>query len=354
MAVAVRTAGAVIAPPFTWGKQMEENMCMPVPDAVEVEKPGVILLTPLLQEALRHGAKIVSVEENTSSGASKSPPSSGFITLLFNEDKAKVPHLHHIRPDKLFWALMVGREAERTKAFLRYFEKLGDRRVLLYNLADHALAKIIKPSDASRYFPEGRRRIKGKIFRRLGRWFNCPGLLLSLTFSPDKISREDAWKQVGKLRREFMNRVNRWRTRHGMSKAKYLSVIEAQPGTGYPHVHLVFPYLKMLAPIAWMTEQWGQAFNSVDCKVRDSLSPVSYVCKYISKLDGWSAQALSYIWGNRTRLYSMSRDYVMPDYSERRVAEWHFGAAESKESLLGGILLYRMKFHTILGAEGST
>jgi len=156
--------------------------------------------------------------------------------------------------------------------------------VLVANLLDGNLAKLIKPADASRYFPNGRRRIKGKIFKRMGKWFNCPGLLLTLTFDPSKISRTDAWRQVGLLRREFMNRVNRWRRRAGMPKAKFISVLEAQSGTGYPHVHLVFPYLKFLAPLAFMTETWGQAENSVDYNVRDSMSPVSYVCKYISKL----------------------------------------------------------------------
>jgi len=80
-----------------------------------------------------------------------------------------------------------------------------------------------------------------------------------------------------------------------MPKAKFLAVLEVQPSTGYPHVHLMFPYLKWLAPIAWMTEQWGQAENSVDYQVKDSMSPVSYVCKYISKLEGWSDLALSYL-----------------------------------------------------------
>ncbi len=127
--------------------------------------------------------------------------------------------------------------------------------------------------------------------------------------------------------------------------------MEVQSGTGYPHVHLVFPYLKWLAPIAWMTEQWGQAENSVDYKIKDSMSPVSYVCKYISKLEGWSDLALSYLWVNRTRLYSMSRDYVLPDYSDKRVPEWSFHGVMSHYKLAVNLLSIMSRYETMFGAE---
>ncbi len=313
--------------------------------------PGVIILTPLLQEALRLGAKIISVGENVSSSATKSPVSPGLISITVNEDKAKIPHLHYITPDKLDWAVMVVGESRQVEAFVDYLTNLEDKRVLVANLIDGNLAKLVKPADASRYFPGGRKRIKGKIFKRLGRWFNCPGFLLSLTFDPDKISRADAWRLVGVLRREFINRLNRWRKRHGLSKARCLPVLEVQPGTGYPHVHMVFPYLKYLAPIDWMTKQWGQASNSVDMKYKDSLSPVTYVCKYVSKLDGWGDLALSYLWTNRTRLYSMSRDYVLPDYSDKRVPEWQFRRCLSKSKAKNLVVNGLGGYYTLLGAD---
>ncbi len=324
----------------------------PITDEMqEHDIPGVIILTPLLQEALRLGAKIIPVEENGSFLATKSPVSPGFISFTVNEDKAKTPHLHYITPDKLGWAVMVVGESRQVKAFIDYLERLEDKRVLVANLLDGNLAKLIKPADASRYFPGGRKRIKGKIFKRMGRWFNCPGYLLSLTFDPSKISRVDAWQKVGILRREFMNRVNRWRKRAGMPKAKFISVLEAQPGTGYPHVHLVFPYMRWLAPIGFLTETWGQASNSVDYKIKDSISPVSYVCKYISKLDGWSELALSYLWTNRTRLYSMSRDYTLPDYSDKRVSEWQFQRCLSKSQAVNLVINGLSGYDTLLGAD---
>lgn len=288
------------------------------------EVPEVIVLTPLLQEALHLGA-VINWDKYYSSQTGESPSSPGFITISVNSDKSKIPHLHLVTPDKLDWAIMIAQEHEQVKKFCEYRAELENKRVLVASLIDGKLAKLVKPSDASRYFKEGRRRIKGKIYKRLGRWFNQPGYLLSLTFDPSKISRADAWRNVGKLRSEFIDRVNRWRKRHGFSKAKCIPVLEVQPGTGYPHIHIVFPYLKYLAPIKWMTEQWGQADNSVDMSYKNSMSPVSYVCKYISKLEGWSDLALSYIWVNRTRLYSMSRDYVLPDFSGgHREPEWEF------------------------------
>lgn len=330
---------------------MIDNNYSLVSEASECSVPGVIILTPLLQEALRLGAKIISVEKNGTSQATESPVSPGFIPFTVNEDKENTPHMHYVNPDKLTYAFMMVGESKRVEAFLDYLETLEDKRILVDNLTDGKLAKLIKPSDASRYFPGGRKRIKAKIFKRLGRWYNCPGLLLSLTFDPGKISRIDAWKQVGKLRREFMNRVNRWRKRAGLSKAKFLSVIEAQSGTGYPHVHLVFPYLFKLAPLAYLIETWGQASNSVDIKIKDSMSPVSYVCKYISKLEGWSDLALSYIWTNRTRLYSMSRDYVIPDYSDKRVPEWQFRRCLSKSKAINLVVNGLGGYDTLLGAD---
>ncbi len=281
----------------------------------------------------------------------KSPSSPGFITFVVNEDKAKVSHLHNITCDNLFYAVMLVGEGNRVDAFLDYLSRMEEKRVLVTSLADGSICKVVKPSDASRYFPGGRRRIKGKIYKRLGRWFNCPGYLLSLTFDPGKVSRYEAWRTCRVLAREFINRVNRWRKRAGMPKAKFLSCLEMQPGTGYPHIHIVFPYLRWLAPIGWMTEQWGQAENSVDYKVKDSISPVGYICKYVSKLDGWSDFALSYIWINRTRLYSMSRDYILPDYSDKRVPEWSFRGVTSRNSLASNFDMVMSCFDTLLGAD---
>ncbi len=322
--------------------QRNEQVARNVAECKErnIEQDGCIKGTGshLADYAVKHfGAEIISVEQLPRPAGAEAPASPGFITLTVNADKVDLGYSE--------------KETGQVLGFNEYLCKLSDKRVLVENLTDGSICKIVKPADVSRYFPGGRKRIKARIFKRLGRWFNCPGYLLSLTFDPKKISREDAWRLVGLLRREFMDRVNRWRKRHGMPKAKFLAVLEVQPSTGYPHVHLVFPYLKWLAPIAWMTEQWGQAENSVDYKVKDSMSPVSYVCKYISKLEGWSDLALSYLWVNRTRLYSMSRDYVLPDYSDKRVPEWLFRGVMSRYKLAVNFLSVMSRYETMLGAE---
>ncbi|MBA7568730.1 hypothetical protein ES708_10464 [subsurface metagenome] len=284
------------------------------------------LSSPIVQEIIKLGAEIISVE--------KLPPKSpGLDIHAVNEDKAEIGNF------------------EKVRRFRAYRSSLAEKRVLVVNLADSSVLKVVRPAEASRYFVGGRKRIKARIYKRLGRWYNCPGLLLTLTFDPKLISCDDAWRQVGLLRREFMNRVNRWRRRQGYQKAKFLTVLELQEQTGYPHIHLVFPYLRYLAPVSWLVEQWGQAPNSVDITVKDSLSPVSYVCKYISKMDGWSDEALAQIWDNGTRLYSMSRDYYLPDYSDKRVPEWCFKCTMSLEHLISAFPGLMSKYDTLLGAD---
>ncbi len=309
-------------------------------------------LSNLANYAVKHfGAEVISVEEIPRPAGAAAPASSGFITLYVDEDKARVAHSHGITKDNLGYAVMVFRVCKQADAFVDYLANLADKRVLVTNMADCKLGKLVKVSDASRYFPVGRKRIKAKIYRRLGRWFNCPGLLLSLTFAPELISRPEAWRECRKMAREFINRVNRWRERHGMPKAKFLSCIEVQPGTGYPHLHFVFPYLRWLAPLDFLTGTWGQTSNSVDITVKDSISPVFYICKYISKLESWSDLALSYIRVNKTRLYSMSRDYVLPDCSDKRVPEWLFSRCLSKSQAVKMVVNGLGGYDTLLGAD---
>jgi hypothetical protein len=100
-----------------------------------------------------------------------------------------------------------------------------------------------------------------------------------------------------------------------------------------------------------MTETWGQGVNAVDMKPRDCFSPVGYVCKYVDKLEGWSDVALSYIWLNRTRLYSMSRDYTLPDYSEKRVPEWAFAGCFTRHQLASSFGEVMSRYETVVGAE---
>jgi hypothetical protein len=244
------------------------------------------------------------------------------------------------------------RELQNMMDFVDYKNKIKNKLIVIYNLINQREAKVVKQSDVSRYFTKGRKRIKAKIYHRLGHWGSVKGLLLTLTFAPAKISRYDAWLNVGKMRRRYMDNLNRWRKDNGYTKVKGLSVLECQKQTGYPHIHIVFPNLEYLAPINELTKLWGMENNSVDLKVRNSISPVAYVCKYVSKLEGWDDYALAYLWKNKTRLYSMSRDYTLPNYDEKRVPAWHFAFATTKEKLIKtGQSMIQYNYDSILGID---
>lgn len=193
----------------------------------------------------------------------------------------------------------------RVEAFQEYRDRLAEKVVIVQNRCDKSLVKVIRQANSSRYFPAGRKRMRAKIARRMGGFHSCNGYLLTLTFDPKLVSREAAWAEVGERGSRFMRALNLWRRRKGWSKVRGIRGLEEQPGTGYPHLHYAFPRLRYLADIEKMVEWWGQAVNSVDYSYRDSFSPVGYVCKYISKLEGWSDEALAEIWGNRSRVYSM-------------------------------------------------
>ena len=213
-------------------------------------------------------------------------------------------------------------QINQEEQFRIYRDNLGRQRTILMSLKDRETIKIVKPADGSRYFPEGRKRIRARIYKALGAWVNVPGIMWSMTYDPSRITLEDAWKNVGKHRRYFLLRLNLWRKRQGYAKLKCLSVIEVQKKSGYPHVHMVFPNLHWLAPFEVAQDCWGHGMCLYTKK--DQFSPTAYICKYIGKMEGWDDLSLSYIWKNRTRIYSMSRDYRLPDYAEKRAPEWVF------------------------------
>lgn len=266
----------------------------------------------LVAEAVRLGWRIVSVV-----------PSLPWVHLLPDNSDKRNSGVLAVSDGEVSGSEVSEGSAGKVEAFRAYRRGLAEKVIILENRANPSMVKVIRQADGSRYFPEGRRRLRGKVARRMGRWYSCNGVLLTLTYAPGLISREAAWKDVGRRGSRLMEALNVWRKRAGMSKVRGIRVLEVQRGTGYPHLHVVFPRLRWLAPIGKLSEWWGQASNSVDLAYRDSVSPVGYVCKYIGKLEGWCDAALAEIWGNRTRLYSMSRDYYVVG-EERRCAEWTF------------------------------
>jgi hypothetical protein len=214
--------------------------------------------------------------------------------------------------------------------FQEYRSALAGKRVIVRHRTECHRIGVLKPADDSRYFKEGRIRLMARLRRRLAGWFESKGLLLTLTFDPKKIDLDEAWHQVGELRRAFMNRVNLWRHRHGMPRClSYLSVLEEQPGTGYPHIHMVFPGLAWLAPGRYLWDTWG--IGSVDVQARyRGCNPIGYVCKYILKMSGWKDLSMALCRMYRTRLYSVSHDYL-PE--SRHEPEWVFLTTTTVERL---------------------
>ena len=222
-------------------------------------------------------------------------------------------------------------DAERiTGQFRERREALRRKRVVLKSVAVAGRYQVVRPSDGSRFFPEGRRRAKANIRRRLGRWYNCPGVVVTLTYDPKRVDQDEAWYRVGRHRREFLNRLNLWRRRHGFEHRSLGCIVCLEPmaGTGYPHLHLVFPNLRFLAPLAVIDELW--AHGLVQTAYRDGLSPVSYACKYISKMEGWDDLSLAYISMYRLRIYSISRRYYLPA-APRPPAAWLFWCSSTEE-----------------------
>jgi len=292
----------------------------------------------LIAEALRLGCRITSRQF-------KIPPiSSGLDVPSVNVGKANFA----VSDDGVSEDVV---SESKVSVFREYRDNLADKVVVVQNSADKSVVKVIRQADSSRYFPEGRRRIKARIFKRMGGFYSCNGLMVTLTFDPKLISKADAWRDVGYLGRSWLNNVNRWRIRNGMPRVRGIKVLEVQKlRTGYPHLHYAFPRLRWLAPRDVLRRYWHYAAEGVDWRYRDSFSPAGYVCKYVSKLEGWADEALAEIWMNRTRLYSMSRDYYLVA-EEKRVPEWCYlrstrlrSKAEWFPSLVG-------EYDTVLGAN---
>lgn len=286
------------------------------------QDPGI---SPLVAEALRLGWKI------TSQVSKVIPLSPGLDRMPVNVGNRDF-------------------EVDKVSEFREYRKELTDKVIIVKNSHDNSTVKVIRQSDSSRYFPEGRRRIRARILKRMGGFYSCAGLMVTLTFDPKVISKEEAWHSVGRLGRSWLDNVNRWRVRNGMPRVRGIKVLEVQPGTGYPHLHYAFPKLRWLAKREVMRRYWKYAEEGVDWRYRDSFSPAGYVCKYVSKLEGWSDDALAEIWLNRTRLYSMSRDYYLVA-EEKRVPMWQFVRSARIGSATVWFPSLVDEYDTVLGAN---
>jgi hypothetical protein len=258
-----------------------------------------------------------------------------------------VPHSVNMSPKPSKYGSML--------AFLEYKARKADEITVIIS-ADgsvHAIAGI----DRSRYFAGGRRRMQWNIKKRLGtRWFS-PGILLTLTYDPKRFTKAEAWERISDDREKIFHALNmrmfRKRGKYGNS-LKYLWAVEEIPqyhvdkitkekiannAHGYPHIHIFFPGLRWLATTAVLNKLWSQGY--CDVVYKDNINCASYLCKYISKLDGWSDYSQMLIWSLHKRVYGYSACYRLPDFSEKIKSDSNYGGTfftKSKNLILESYL----------------
>ncbi|MFC1901369.1 hypothetical protein ACFLX3_00350 [Chloroflexota bacterium] len=208
-----------------------------------------------------------------------------------------------------------------TENFVEYIDELAEKAILLKHREDPERGVIIKPSDSSRYFPGGKRKAKRNIRIRFGKYFTSTGTFLTNTYDHEEYTRWEAWERLPSDLRRFKHDITMRYKRAGRTSPKYICVIEEQKKTGYPHVHMFFPRLRWLLPKEDIQTLWGVGRTRVEYAKKVNIG--GYICKYITKMGGWSEEALAFIWKHKIRLYSYSRCYKLPA-EDKELSEWAF------------------------------
>jgi len=204
--------------------------------------------------------------------------------------------------------------------FLEYKGRIGRTNVILNHKTQLQVLKIMPVKSRCRYFDEGRSYLARKIRRRLGKYEKVPGLMQTLTYDPKRISKLEAWASFGKDTRRFINAVNQYRKRRGWRRLHYLWVVEVQPDTGYPHVHIFFPKLKWIAPLSIINGNWRQGRANIKSPKKIKVNCAAYISKYLRKMRGWSDQDLALLRNGKCRMYGFSRGFSVKQ--EKPVSEW--------------------------------
>ena len=214
--------------------------------------------------------------------------------------------------------------------FSEYINELAEKAVMLKHREDPERGLIIKPSDSSRYFPGGKRKAKRNIRKRFGVNYKAPGTFVTFTYDHEKFSRWEAWERLKKDLKGLKHDIVMRYRRKGRTSPKYISVIEEQQKTGYPHVHFFYPKLRWLLKKEDIQDLWGVGRTRVEYTKNVNMG--RYVCKYITKMGGWSDEALAFIWRRKIRLYSYSRCYSLPK-EDKEPSEWAFLTATTREKI---------------------
>jgi hypothetical protein len=218
--------------------------------------------------------------------------------------------------------------------FLLYKGRIGITQIILQRKGEYSTLKIMPAKCRSRYFDDGRLYMSRKIRRRLGKYEKVPGLMETLTYDPKKMGKREAWASYGKDTRRFINAVNQYRSRRSWRRLHYFWVVEVQPGTGYPHVHIFFPNLKWIAPLSIINGNWTHGRANIEIPKKIKVNCAAYISKYLRKMRGWSDLHLALLWSGKCRMYSFSRGFSAKiEKQESEWQRWHIVKTDNLEDL---------------------
>jgi hypothetical protein len=208
-----------------------------------------------------------------------------------------------------------------TENFLEYIDLLAEKAVLMRSRENYDKGIIIRPCESSRYFEGGRKKTKRNLKKRFGKNFAAPGVFLTLTYDHKQYSRWEAWGRLPADLKRLIHNITMRYNRAGRMSPRYIWVIEEQKQTGYPHVHIFYPRLKWLLTKEDVLLLWKMGRTRVE--YADNVHLGGYVCKYITKMGGWSDEALAFIWKNKIRMYGYSRCYHIAKDIKQKI-EWDY------------------------------
>ena len=174
----------------------------------------------------------------------------------------------------------------------------------------------------SRYFDEGRWRMKNNLRRRLS-GTRAKGILMTCTVDTKRYDVLKAWQVIWKQFKKLRDALNQYRMRDmgAKSRLRYVAVLE-QTKRGYPHLHVFFPGLKYLVDDLSKLDTWwpmgGKGGVDVETS-KQSHSACGYVLKYMGKMSGWSDVCMAFMWAFQIRLYNLSHKGF---YKVKEAGEW--------------------------------
>jgi len=236
-----------------------------------------------------------------------SPPPSPPSFLVLNRDNVNAE-------------LQKTRELATMWDYLEHKVRIERTHVIMNQINQPSVLRIMPTTVKSRYFEDGRLYMSRKIQRRLGRFNRVPGLMMTLTYDPKKVGKWEAWRSFGKDTRRFINAVNQYRRRRGWRRLHYFWVVEVQPGTGYPHLHIFFPNLKWIAPLSIINGNWRHGRSNIESPRKITVNCAAYISKYLRKMRSWSDEHLAMLWKGKCRMYSFSRGFSAKE--DKKEPEW--------------------------------